>query len=472
MIRFFRLFFLCVLLAPSCAIWPLENRLCAEWEPAIGVMITWPLSLPKDLIMSIAEEDTLYVLVADSNKKRKARQCFKRWGVRESQVKFCITSVESEWTRDYGAHQVFDCSGRLTVVDPIYINTPIFFAEHPKVGRNDSLNYFGESYPGDDKTNRDVADMLGLVLRKTPCYLTGGNFLTDGHKTAFTTRAMLDENNVLRSDEAFLKLVEEFTGVNNVIVMENTEDTGIQHIDCWLKVLDEETLLIKKAPEDHPEHARIERNVLKLQKLKSRYGRPYKIVRIECPPYQTAKDPITGKSVDMLPAYTNSLILNKRVFVPLFGGPGDEAALDTYRKSLPNYKVLGFTWKGWRSFDALHCRTRGVFDPQMLKISHARILNNQEAGRPIIAKAFFYNYSDMDLKEDALLLCWRLAGEAVWRCITMVPSDEDQQFEANIPAQAPGARVEYYIHGEDDSGRKENLPITAPGGFYTFSVKS
>ena len=48
-------------------------------------------------------------------------------------------------------------------------------------------------------------------------------------------------------------LVEDFTGVHTCHVLDNTESPGIQHIDCWLKVLDEERLLVKQAPPDHPE---------------------------------------------------------------------------------------------------------------------------------------------------------------------------------------------------------------------------
>ena len=62
---------------------------------------------------------------------------------------------------------------------------------------------------------------------------------------------MLDENNVLMSDEEFYEMVEKYTGVKNVHIMENTDDAGIQHIDCWLKILDEETLLVITAGTKH-----------------------------------------------------------------------------------------------------------------------------------------------------------------------------------------------------------------------------
>ena len=80
--------------------------------------------------------------------------------------------------------------------------------------------------------------------------------------------------------------------------------------------------------------------------------KPYRIIRIDCPPYD-------GYNIA---AYTNSLILNQKVFVPLFNIPGDAQALETFEAALPGYEVIGFPWGSWYYYDALHCRTRAIFD--------------------------------------------------------------------------------------------------------------
>ena len=59
--------------------------------------------------------------------------------------------------------------------------------------------------------------------------------------------------------------------------------------------------------------------------------------------------------------YTNSLILNNKVFVPIMNSSWDDDALEVYRDALPGYEVLGFTGS-WQSTDALHCRVRGIPD--------------------------------------------------------------------------------------------------------------
>ncbi|MBW2144148.1 MAG: agmatine deiminase family protein [Deltaproteobacteria bacterium] len=73
-----------------------------------------------------------------------------------------------------------------------------------------------------------------------------------------------------------------------------------------------------------------------LSSLNSVYGRPYKVVRIDTPPYW----------LDYLPAYTNELILNKKIFVPLYGVSSDRTAMETWRSAMPGYQIIGFEHDG------------------------------------------------------------------------------------------------------------------------------
>ena len=40
-----------------------DRRVVAEWEPALGTMISWPLGIPSDLVIELANQDILYVLI-------------------------------------------------------------------------------------------------------------------------------------------------------------------------------------------------------------------------------------------------------------------------------------------------------------------------------------------------------------------------------------------------------------------------
>ena len=74
-----------ILLALSLSIGNIpERRVVAEWEPAIGTMIRWPVGIPSDLVVELASEDILYVLVQNTNQQSSALNSFINWGVNTS----------------------------------------------------------------------------------------------------------------------------------------------------------------------------------------------------------------------------------------------------------------------------------------------------------------------------------------------------------------------------------------------------
>jgi hypothetical protein len=299
-----------------------------------------------------------------------------------------------------------------------------------------------------------------------PVALTGGNALVDGRGTVFSTCIMLNENQALGlSEEQFFETVRHEMGINKYVVIPNFELFGIQHIDCFLKLLDEERILVARPPEDHPHYQRSEAIVRELSSLTNAYGRPYRIIRIDTPPYWW----------DFMPAYTNSLILNRKVLVPLYGIPADRDALETWRKAMPGYQVIGFEHQGgilerWMSFDALHCRTRAIWDPKMLYMAHRRVDETVTAAEGFPVEVQIRDYSESGLIQEALELSWRLSGEDRWRVIPLEATLDPQTFVASIPSVAAGQGVEYFLSAADRSGRRESLPRTAPDGYYSFRV--
>jgi hypothetical protein len=271
---------------------------------------------------------------------------------------------------------------------------------------------------------------------------------------------MVGENQQLWTQAQFLALAQQQLGIDEYCVLGNTENNGIQHIDCWFKVLDEETLLVKRAPVGHEEYARIEANVAALSQLRNCYGRPYRIVRIDCPYYNSTR----------IAAYTNSLILNRKVLVPLFNIPGDAQALQTWAEAMPGYDVYGFPWGSWYYYDALHCRARAVFDRRMLRITHRRlddVVPNLSSHR---VEAVIDDRSEAGLVRGALLVNWRLAGQSAWNAVPLAATSAADVYAAHIPGQASGQSVEYYIAAADQSGRAETLPRTAPRAFYRYTI--
>ena len=167
--------------------------------------------------------------------------------------------------------------------------------------------------------------------------------------------------------------------------------------------------------------------------------------------------------------YTNALILNGKVLVPLFGIDTDEAALATWREAMPGYRVIGYPYDDWRSFDALHCRTRAIFDPRMIRIRHVPVSRTaadaaDRAARtvPIVVRAAIDDYSGQGFAEPGPEVVYRYGAESTWRSVPLRGLAAGE-YEAELHDPPDGAEIEYYLRVVGSSGRRVVLPAAAPG---------
>lgn len=445
-------------------------RMCAEWEPAFGTLIRWPLGIPSSLVVELAKDDSLYVVVETESQEDQAISSFSSSGVNLDHCVFIRANTYTHWTRDWGPHFTFDENGIAGITDPIFRGYPQVSgcelaantSEENAVNRIPENPRFGlRGWEEDDAVNSFVAQDIGCPLRSLPIYLTGGNIMTDGHYIAISTEQMLNENSSICNEQEFRKYAKDYLGITDYYIVSDPEIYGIQHIDCYAKLLNEETIVVRQVPAGNEEFECVERLVEELEDLKSCYGRPYKIKRIYCGEY-------SGENVA---AYTNSLIVNKKVLVPLFNISSDQGALNTFREAMPGYEVIGFEYEdNWYTYDALHCRTKAIFDCFMLLIWH-KPLDEEIIELPEYRiAAVIDDRSEAGLIEDELLVYWRKKGAPSWNSVTLSPISGVDSFATAIPGQPPQTTVEYYLSAADSSGRKETLPRTAPEGFYSFTV--
>jgi len=444
-------------------------RVAAEWEPALGALVAWPLAVPESLIVEIASDDILFLLVDDEAAMAQAREALVELGVDLESVEFIVAASghARPWPRDWGPPARFGDEIGYDLVDTTFDDYPF-----SRAACDSRLYYqktwFLSDFTPDDAATRIVADTLGYSSKHIPVALTGGNALVDGHGTVFSTCTMLNENRRLGiPEDVFFSEVGSNLGISRYVVIPNFETFGIQHIDCFLKPLDEERILVARPPEDHSHSERAEAIVRELSSLTNVHGRPYEIIRIDTPPYWRS----------FMPAYTNSLILNRKVLVPLFGIPADQQALETWRRAMPGYQVIGFEhaadgWEGWMWFDALHCRVRAVWDPKMLHMTHRRVDPIAAPGEAYPVRVRVTDYSGAGLILEELKLSWRTQGDDDWRVLPLEPTDDSGFFGASIPGGSSGGVIEYFLSAADHSGRRESLPRTAPAGYYSFTVGS
>lgn len=162
-----------------------------------------------------------------------------------------------------------------------------------------------------------------------------------------------------------------FLGANTYHVFTDPTGTYIGHIDCWAKFLADRKVLVARS-EDPMINEGFESITKAFEDAK------FTVYRVLCPNIYVS----TEEGVEATTApYTNSLILNRQVFVPLAGGryeDNDRDALAAYQEALPDYEIIGVIGKPetpWLGTDALHCRTntipRGVVDNWLKSLGHS-----------------------------------------------------------------------------------------------------
>ena len=462
-----------------------KARLAAEWEPATGVLITWPLSLPHKLIIELAKDTKLYILVTDQKSTQEAIKWLSKWGIYPDRVKFINApqGIDASWTRDWGPYALFNPAGDLLLADAKYLYaTPV-----TGLSCGDTLEFLYhddqhkiKQTTTDDKIPSYIAAALDMEMINLPFAFTGGNVITDGQRTAFSTCALTSENRFTGvSDEKFFNDTRRMLGIENYHILSNFEDRGIQHIDCFMKLLDEERILVMRPPADHPARAIYDGIVdHELSKLKNAFGRPYQILYLDTDRYKG----------DELAAYSNSLILNKTIYVPLFGIGQDSVALKQWANAMPGYTVKGFEFKldkepvlspqtrenytdiGWTSGDALHCRTRAIWDPTMIYISVNRIAANVPKAKEYPLDVILKDYSKGSLTPESLKVIWRIKGKEEWKELKLTPTDVPDHFKASFPGGQAGVTIEYYVTAHSNWGTTATMPVTAPAGFYSFKI--
>jgi hypothetical protein len=209
-------------------------------------------------------------------------------------------------------------------------------------------------------------------------------------------------------------------------------------------------------PTSHSQYNAIEATANYFASQNCAWGYPYKVYRVNTPQNQP---------------YTNSLILNKTVFVPTMSSSYDAAALQAYREALPGYNVIGVAGASstpWASTDALHCRTHEIPDKQMLYVNHQPYHGATMLQENYNFSAYIYPHSNMALYTDSLFVSYK-ANQGGWYVAPMM-SIRENNFSTFVGNLAPGDTVRYYIHAADMSGRSINHPMTGQADPHLFWI--
>lgn len=417
-----------------------EVRFPAEYEPMQAVMIVYPLGIPVELVKEMAE-DCKVITVVTSYEQQYAQSEFQSAGVNMDNIEFLNATTDSYWIRDFGPWYIFN-GKEPAIVDNIY-NRP---------------------RPNDDNLPSHFADYWDIEMFGMKVVHTGGNMMQDGRGNGVSDDIVITESVAEGITETQVyDRMRDYLGIDPYHVTIDPQGDYIAHVDCWGKYLAPDKIVLARVPESHPRYAYYEEVADYFKATNCCWGYPYKVYRIDIP----------GSNI--VTPYTNSLILNKKVLVPIGSNAQyNEAALEVYREAMPGYEVIGIQnnsyWSGWLNTDALHCRTRGVMDFNMLHIDHRDVLfGKQEWQDSLAITSKVIAYSGADLKQDSLLIYYSIDG-GEYMTATMTATENTDEYIGYIKGYQENSKVDYYVLAADESGRRAQQPIFGQDDPHTFTV--
>ena len=315
---------------------PLNPWTPPEYFPSKSVIIEWDhnintWTLYSELIDVCQSSAEVILVVRNTSEENYMRNLLSQDGVALYNVRFVHVPTVRMWIRDHG---------------PLSVNTDNGMAFM------DFEDFASSGVSGALPTNlanewqMDVYNLEDLVL-------DGGNFMVDSFGNLFATHRIYT-NNPHYPKEYIDTLLNDYMGIHNIFTFDQMgEDDYWGHIDMQMKLLDDTTVVISSVEQDHPDHDILENNAQQFAFLTSPKERPYRIRRLP--------------KADNWKTYTNALLLNDKLIMPVYNHPNDQIAMDIYQELLPGHNIVGINanaivhWNG-----VIHCITMQLFDDSQI----------------------------------------------------------------------------------------------------------
>ena len=355
-----------------------------------------------------------------------------------SNVTFVNAPTDSYWVRDYGPWYIFE-DREPAIVDNIY-NRP---------------------RPNDDNISGVFANFWQIPMYGMNLQHTGGNMMEDGRGHGVSDDLVLNENN--HNETNVRNKMRDYLGIDPYHITIDPQGDYIAHVDCWGKYLAPDKILIAQLPQSNPRYQYYEQVAEYFETTNCCWGYPYHVYRVQEPGGYT------------LAPYTNSLILNKTVYVPMGSNSTyNNDAIAVYQEAMPGYTIVGVNGgsAGWENTDALHCRTRGVMDFDMLFVDHRNVLFGEQEWQdsiPVVSK--FIAYSGANLKQDSLLVYYSIDNGA-YQVAHMTATGNPDEYVGYIKGYQGESSIDYYVFGADESGHRYTQPVFADLDPHHFTMEA
>ena len=324
-------------------------RAATEIEPLAGVLFRWPYDWAgmriryAEMIDALTGSGaTLYVWTDTQAQQDAAKSYLADQGVSDEDVRWVIDDTQTVWIRDYGPNFLHEVGGDgWGIADFHYYN----------------------SRPEDDNTPLFVAGATGVPVmnRQTGAhvvYTEGGNLNHDGLGTVVYSQRTYANNPGVAHEEIDRRIRGAFSATQSLVPEDPTLD-GTGHVDMFTKIVSPTDILVAQYDSNERDYQILEDAATLFAGSVNGAGDPWNVTRIWQPDvyYVFFIFPVVR-------TYTNSLIVNDDVILPVYNIPYDDTAISIYQSLLPGKTIHPIDARVIiESAGAWHCVTMEYADP-------------------------------------------------------------------------------------------------------------
>lgn len=327
---------------------PTNFYMPAEWEPHEGTWLQWPqdriykgyeLKLERiwlNMVEVLHEHEIVHIIVSGEEQRDHVGEQLEYHRIGLSNIDFQIIPTNDVWARDNGPIFVINDQGETAITDWIF-------------------NGWGERFPFDldDKVPECIGENLNLPVFKVPMVLEGGAVEVNGKGTFLATKTSIIDSyrNPDLTQKDIENILSKYLGVNHFIWLtgagrgecDQWGDETDSHIDIVARFTNENTVLYNWTNNlSDPRYKMLVKSHEELKAATNESGKSITLVPLPLPEvHQTSTMTDWRKSTLADAAYSNYLIANNVVLVPVYGHANDQTALKIIQEHFPNREVIG-----------------------------------------------------------------------------------------------------------------------------------
>jgi len=364
-------------------------RMPAEWEKHSAVWLQWPYETPLYNSGQKAGDKTFQL-------RMEKTWLLMSWELHQHE-KVCVIAKNQEH-QDYLQHLFEYMNYDLDRIEIYQIPSmdvwhrdsgPVFVTNNRGELAATSWNFNGWGrYPNhgerEGQIPQAVADILSIPCFRAPIVTEGGAIEVNGSGSLIATRSSIlnDNRNPGVTQQDVEKVFEDYLGVSNVIwlsgappeVCEKELGDGTDyHVDIAARFVNQNTVVYTWTDDEtDPRYPYLAKHLEELQAAKNEAGSPLTLIPLEMPlngVYTTTgsmnfsiggyQDEANTPAELTDASYTNYLVANGVVLVPVFGNINDQKARDVLKDVFPERKIIGIPCVSLTADGgAVHCVTQ------------------------------------------------------------------------------------------------------------------